>query len=111
ICGKGEPAASLRRRLDDYMAQRGISTRDASFYSHLLPCLSTPAWKSNRVSGDGWLAVGDAAGLVDPITGEGLYYAIRSADLAAKALLLEIGGAPEKLQAYRRMLRKDFSAD
>ena len=49
--------------------------------------LETPAWKRNRVAGDGWLAVGDAAGLVDPITGEGLYYAMRSADLAAKAIL------------------------
>lgn len=55
------------------------------------------------------MAVGDAAGLVDPITGEGLYYAIRSADLAAKALLTEIGGLAG--QAYRRMLRRDFAAD
>ena len=42
------------------------------------------AWKKNRVAGEGWMAVGDAAGLVDPITGEGLYYALRSADLAAR---------------------------
>lgn len=109
ICGKGEPAASLRRRLDDYMAQRGISTRDASFYSHVLPCLSTPAWKSNRVSGDGWLAVGDAAGLVDPITGEGLYYAIRSADLAAQSILSAAGDSLGA--AYRRTLRRDFTGD
>jgi flavin-dependent dehydrogenase len=109
ICGKGEPAASLRRRLDDYMAQRGISTKNAPFYSHLLPCLNTPAWKSNRVSGDGWLAVGDAAGLVDPITGEGLYYAIRSADLAAQSIL---SGAIDNLgTAYRRTLRRDFAGD
>jgi flavin-dependent dehydrogenase len=47
--------------------------------------------------------------LVDPITGEGLYYALRSADLAAKALLSEIGGLAE--HAYRRMLRRDFAAD
>jgi len=53
--------------------------------------------------------VGDAAGLVDPVTGEGIYYALRSADLAAKALLSELGGLAE--QAYRRMLRRDFAAD
>jgi geranylgeranyl reductase family protein len=111
ICGKGEPAHALRARLERYMAEKGISCKGASFYSHVLPSLETRAWKKNRVAGDGWMAVGDAAGLVDPITGEGLYYAIRSADLAANALLSELGGAPEKLQAYRRMLRKDFSAD
>jgi flavin-dependent dehydrogenase len=31
--------------------------------------------------------IGDSAGLVDPITGEGLYYALRSAELCANALL------------------------
>jgi flavin-dependent dehydrogenase len=109
ICGKGEPAAALRKRLENYMAEKGISSKGASFYSHLLPSLETPAWKRNRVAGEGWMAVGDAAGLVDPITGEGLYYAIRSADLAAKALLSEIGDLAG--QAYRRMLRHDFAGD
>jgi flavin-dependent dehydrogenase len=109
ICGKGEPAASLRKRLENYMVEKGISWKGAAFYSHLLPSLETPSWKRNRVAGDGWMAVGDAAGLVDPITGEGLYYAIRSADLAAKALLSEIGDLAG--QAYRRMLRRDFAGD
>jgi flavin-dependent dehydrogenase len=109
ICGKGEPASALRKRLEDYMAEKGISWKGASFYSHLLPSLETPAWKRNRVAGEGWMAVGDAAGLVDPITGEGLYYAIRSADLAAKALLTEISGRAG--QAYHRMLRHDFAGD
>ncbi|HZL56435.1 MAG TPA: NAD(P)/FAD-dependent oxidoreductase [Bryobacteraceae bacterium] len=109
ICGKGEPASVLRARLERYMEQQGLSKDGATFYSHLLPCLETPAWKRNRVVGDGWLAVGDAAGLVDPITGEGIYYALRSGDLAAQALLAEgkeLAGA-----AYRKLLRRDFIGD
>jgi flavin-dependent dehydrogenase len=106
ICGKGEPAGTLRKRLETYMAERGLPVAGSTFYSHVLPCLDTPAWKSNRVAGEGWLAVGDAAGLVDPITGEGLYYALRSADLAAKTL---IEGGTES--TYRRWLRKDFAND
>jgi geranylgeranyl reductase family protein len=105
ICGKGESAQALRARLERYMAEKAISSKGASFYSHVLPSLETRGWKKNRVAGDGWMAVGDAAGLVDPITGEGLYYAMRSGDLAAQALL------SEKLQAYHRLLRKDFSHD
>jgi len=111
ICGKGEPAGSLRKRLENYMNEKGIPWKGSPFYSHLLPSLETAGWKRNRVTGEGWLAVGDAAGLVDPVTGEGLYYAIRSADLAARALLSELGGLAERLQAYRRMLRRDFAAD
>jgi flavin-dependent dehydrogenase len=111
ICGKGEPAHLLRQRLDRYMEKRGIGRRDAVFYSHLLPSLETPSWKRNRVAGEGWMAVGDSAGLVDPITGEGLYYAIRSADLAARALMAEVGSVAAKVQEYRRLLRRDFAAD
>ncbi|MGB9458161.1 MAG: NAD(P)/FAD-dependent oxidoreductase [Bryobacteraceae bacterium] len=111
ICGKGEPAAALRKRLDQFMADRGISRQDGKFYSHLLPSLDSGSWQANRVAGDGWMAVGDSAGLVDPLTGEGLYYAIRSADLAARALLAEVGDLTAKLAHYRALLQRDFAAD
>jgi flavin-dependent dehydrogenase len=109
ICGKGESAGALRTRLENYMAEHGIPREGATFYSHLLPCLGTPAWKSNRVAGDGWMAVGDAAGLVDPITGEGLYYALRSADLAVQAVTENL--TQTAAAVYRRLLRHDFTAD
>jgi flavin-dependent dehydrogenase len=109
ICGKGEPAARLRARLERYMDEQGLSRQGATFYSHVLPALETPAWRRNRVAGDGWIAVGDAAGLVDPVTGEGLYYAIRSADLAARAILSE---APDLAgAAYRKSIRADSMRD
>ena len=111
ICGKGEPASSLRQRLERFMTEREIAWKQGSFYSHMLPSLDTSSWRGNRVTGEGWLAVGDAAGLVDPITGEGLYYAIRSADLAVRSLLAEVSGLAEKMNLYRRLLRRDFAAD
>ncbi len=57
---------------------------DAVFYSAPVPCLRARSWASNAVAGDGWALVGDAAGLVDPITGEGIYYALRSARLLSE---------------------------
>jgi flavin-dependent dehydrogenase len=109
ICGKGEPASALRARLDRYLEEQGLSKAGATFYSHLLPCLATPAWRHNRVAGDGWMAVGDAAGLVDPITGEGLYYAMRSADLATQSILERTAEGVDV--AYRKLLRRDFACD
>jgi flavin-dependent dehydrogenase len=109
ICGKGAPAQALRQRLEGYMRENGIDWRGSRFYSHLLPSLETRSWQRNEVCGDGWMAVGDAAGLVDPITGEGLYYAIRSADLAVSALLSD--GKAAAGETYRRMLWSDFGAD
>jgi geranylgeranyl reductase family protein len=105
ICGKGEPAQALRVRLEGYLESKGISLKGATFYGHVLPSLEKPAWRSNRVAGDGWMAVGDAAGLVDPVTGEGLYYAIRSADLAARVVTSE---CPHPAEEYRSQLRREF---
>jgi geranylgeranyl reductase family protein len=111
ICGKGEPAQSLRARLERYMEEKGIAYKGSPFYGHMLPSLESPGWKSNRVAGDGWMAVGDAGGLVDPITGEGIYYAMRSGDLASQVLLNESCPAESKAQAYRSLLQRDFAAD
>jgi len=61
ICGKGQPAAVLRKRLEQYLNERDITWKGAAFYSHLLPSLDTGSWKKNRVAGEGWMAVGDAA--------------------------------------------------
>jgi hypothetical protein len=52
----------------------------AEFYSAPVPCLGPASWKKNRISGERWALVGDAAGLVDPITGEGIYYAFVCTD-------------------------------
>ncbi len=108
ICGKGVPAAVLRKRLEKYMAEKGIDHKNAQFYSHMLPSLEAKAWSENRVGGDGWLGVGDAAGLVDPITGEGLYYAMRSGDLASQIVLSE---SANPASAYRALLDCDFARD
>jgi flavin-dependent dehydrogenase len=92
------------------MDEKGISRKEARFYGHMLPALESNGWRNNRVAGDGWIAVGDAGGLVDPITGEGLYYAIRSGDLASQTLLSD--QEPErKAETYRQLIARDFGLD
>ncbi len=65
-----------------------------------------------RRSGPGWLLVGDAAGFLDPFTGEGLHRAIRSAELAAEVLdgALRRGerAGATALDAYDRAMRERF---
>jgi flavin-dependent dehydrogenase len=60
----------------------------------------------SRVAGPGWLLVGDAAGFVDPFTGEGIHRALRSARAAADAILA--GG--DVASAYARERRRAFAA-
>jgi len=88
ICGKvGETRMSaLRDRLDGFATKFGYTTVSAPVFSHLLPSLSVESWSSLRLAGPGWALVGDAGGLVDPVTGEGIYYAMRSGELLAECL-------------------------
>jgi flavin-dependent dehydrogenase len=93
------------------MDERGIAWKGSKFYSHMLPSLESPGWRRNRVAGEGWIAVGDAGGLVDPITGEGLYYAMRSGDLASRVVLNDAHNLAEKAAAYRALLSQEFALD
>jgi flavin-dependent dehydrogenase len=77
----------------------------AQLYSHVLPSPQAQTIRGRRIVGKNWAMAGDAAACVDPITGEGLYYALRSGDLLAQAL---IEAQPE---AYPERLRATFSAD
>jgi flavin-dependent dehydrogenase len=104
ICGKvGEDSmAGLRERLHGFMRRFGYSLGGTRVYSHLLPALSSDTWGGLRLGGPGWALAGDAGGLVDPVTGEGIYYAMRSGELLATALL---EGLPE---LYPARVREEF---
>jgi geranylgeranyl reductase family protein len=60
------------------------------------------------IAGDGWLLVGDAAGFIDPFTGEGIYRALRSGRAAAAALANN--DPAEVAAAYRAERRRAFAA-
>lgn len=76
------------------------------------PDLERPrAWRlpmtAQRRHGAGWVAVGDAAGLVNPMNGEGIDYGLESGICAADAFLADPRGAPV---AYDAEIRARFDA-
>jgi flavin-dependent dehydrogenase len=76
------------------------------------PDLERPrAWRLpmsvTRRSGPGWVAVGDAAGLVNPMNGEGIDYGLESGMLAAEEFLADPVGAPDR---YDREVGSRFDA-
>ncbi|HBB95992.1 MAG TPA: hypothetical protein DC054_11440 [Blastocatellia bacterium] len=77
----------------------------AERYAARIPGLSPRTWDTRKACGEGWALLGDAAGFADPVTGEGIYYALRSAELFAQAYL-----AGEPL-TYEQSWRKDFGAE
>lgn len=107
ICAKIGQGSSqqLRSYLDDFVRAEKIPMGGAQLYSHVLPSPSEHTIQRRKIAGANWAMAGDAAACVDPITGEGLYYALRSGDLLAQAL---VEGQP---QAYPERMRAAFSAD
>jgi flavin-dependent dehydrogenase len=62
-----------------------------------------------RRAGGSWLLVGDAAGFLDPFTGEGLHRAFASARLAAEAISNVLAGRPgARLAEYDGAMRARF---
>jgi menaquinone-9 beta-reductase len=89
--------AELRRRLHDLLP--GAEPDPASLRAHHLPFSSfRPPPGRGRV-----LLAGDAASLVNPLSGEGIYYALASGRLAARAALTAPG---DPVPAYRRLLAR-----
>jgi len=77
---------------------------------HPLPCFCN---EKAKLSHRNVLLVGDAGHLMDPLTGEGIYYAIRSGTLAAQAVVLsrEKGGdaSGPYQDSVRRLLIEDLT--
>jgi geranylgeranyl reductase family protein len=88
-----------RSRIEEHL--RATAER----YAARIPGLAPTTWDTRKVSGDDWALLGDAAGFADPVTGEGIYYALRSAELFAEVYL---DGLP---QSYEKRWRKDFGAE
>jgi geranylgeranyl reductase family protein len=95
---KEDPAAAREIR-----KAVGYSTPRASFYAAMIPALDVSTWDYLKACSPGkaWALIGDAAGFVDPLTGEGIYYAIKSAELLADAL-------ESKVEYFDEIWRAEF---
>jgi menaquinone-9 beta-reductase len=71
------------------------------------------AARSGRVVASGGLLVGDAADFFDPFSGDGIYSALRGAELVAEIAVpaLSYPGPVtiDRLVGYRRMRRREFA--
>ncbi len=68
------------------------------------------AHRVTRRAGANWLLVGDAAGFLDPFTGEGIHRALVSAELAAAAIGARTRGRTGAFGAYERSMQRRFLA-
>jgi geranylgeranyl reductase family protein len=87
-CGQADTvtAPALLARTAAWIRQHVPNAERLERYSWPIPSLSEAALRAERPAGRGWMLIGDSAGLVDPITREGIYFALLSAEYAATSL-------------------------
>ena len=101
-------AKSLRRTYQKFLNSLGIGSYTiVRSGSHLIP---TGA-KGGLVWHDRALLLGDAAGLTDPLTGEGIYYAIQSAQLAAPVIEGFLAGRGARLHDYQQVVETTIMSE
>jgi geranylgeranyl diphosphate/geranylgeranyl-bacteriochlorophyllide a reductase len=100
-------AAVLHEVTDRWLTSYAVAAgRPRRRYAWPIPSLSPRDLERERPSGPNWMLLGDAAGLVDPITREGIFFAMRSGQLAAAAL-----GTHEPARAYQTSIRDEVHSE
>lgn len=102
------PTRDMLTRLENEAVRHfpALVDEEAGRYAHTIPSLSADPKSLLEIAGPRWALVGDAAALADPITGEGIYYALRSAQLLAEVLVADGSTA-----RYPQRCLDDFGRD
>src|SRR5207248_3571683 len=90
VCARaieGAAAGKLRAQSLAWIRSHGLNGGgDLRQYAWPIPSAGFGHAVDLRAAGERWMLVGDAAGVVDPLTREGIYYALVSGGWAAEAL-------------------------
>lgn len=83
--GRGAPAEAFAEELDHCATLKSWLARSESIDS--LQVAKEFSYTTDRAAGDGWVLTGDAWGFIDPIYSTGVYFALKSAELAADCVV------------------------
>jgi geranylgeranyl reductase family protein len=101
-------AGHLKRHHEEFLNSLSIGCYTiARSGSHLIPTCA----KGRLVWQDKALLLGDAAGFADPLTGEGIYNAILSAQLAAPVIEDSLAHGKVGLQDYQQVVEKKIMSE
>jgi geranylgeranyl reductase family protein len=102
----GEPRADLRARLGEWIAREGslLPHRVLVERGHLVPL----GGQAMPLHGSRVVLAGDAGGLIEPLLAEGIYYALRSGQIAAEVIADSFRREDLDLADYTRRVEAEF---
>jgi flavin-dependent dehydrogenase len=103
--------ASYERYLEELIAAGYVTGELEAEARRMRPraALLPPGGPPYRLAHGGVLYVGDAAGMIDPFGGEGIYGAVQSGRLAAEAVTAACNTARRPADGYRRRVRRELT--
>jgi geranylgeranyl reductase family protein len=110
ISGVGGPVhqgPQLKRYHTRLLSHLGLGKQSLPLAAHLIPHRVTP----RPIMRDRVLLVGDAAGLADFWTGEGIFSALHSAHLAARQILRFFQGESGALTGYQALVDREITPE
>lgn len=104
--GFGLPAANIKKYQRAFLATRW--QKDGAFPFSTAGFILPLRTKREAIEKGRCLLLGDAAGLVDPFTGEGIYYAVRSAQIAAPVVAEAVKTGADSIKAYQEGIDREL---
>ncbi len=102
ISGELKHGNKLKKLLDDFINSYCPQIKVITEFAAMLPSATDPCFFNLPCAGVDWVLLGDAAGHVDPLSGEGILYALWSATIAAEKI------AEKDLESYDCRWRKAY---
>ena len=97
----GVTSGELRAQSRSWIEAHDLPSLDLRPYAWPIPSVGQEDALRLTAAGPGWMLLGDAAGLVDPLTREGIYYALLSGRWAAESLTADSGARAAARYATR----------
>jgi flavin-dependent dehydrogenase len=72
--------------------------------------VTAPSFLARRIVGGDWMLVGDTASSYDPLSGRGIFKAIRHGSAAASAMDARLRGDENGIEIYAARVRREFEA-
>jgi len=95
---------TLRQELNVFIQEKHPRVRIISKWTALIPNVKSVKTFRVPLAGPNWMLIGDAAGHVNPISGEGIVYALLDGELAAQAVV------EKKPEMFNELWRKAYGS-